>query len=146
MDAKSNENNIEWFNQYAGTSHIYRIMEDVLNGKGREERIRALKSLGERGDPRAVGTLMNCCDDQDPEIRIHAIDALSRLKSGRSVPTLIEHLDDENEMPEARQKAAKALAVIHSHSSIECLMNHVNNENEDPALREYIAVLIGDAG
>ena len=143
MAAKIKESNNEWFSQFAGTSLIYRIMEDVMNGKEREERIRAMKSLGVRGDPRAVVTLMNCCDDQDPKIRIYAIDALSRLKSGRSVPTLIEHLDNENELPEARQKAAMALAAIHSHSAIECLMEHVNNEDEDPSLREYIAVLIG---
>jgi len=146
MAATSKEINDEWLSRFAGTSLIYHIMEDVIRGKNREDRIRAVKSLGERGDPRAVSALMSCCDDQDPEIRIHAIDALSRLRSGRSVPTLIEHLDNENELPEARQKAAMALAVIHSHSAIECLMAHVNNENEDPALREYIAVLIGEKG
>jgi len=143
MAANSKENNHEWFSHFAGTSLIYQIMEDVMNGKNREDRIRALKSLGERGDPRAVITLMDCCEDEDHEIRIHAIDALSRLKSGRSVPTLIRHLDNENEVAQTRQKAAMALAAIHSHSAMECLMDHVNNEDEDPALREYIAVLIG---
>jgi len=143
VSAQINEGNNEWFSRFAGSALIYRIIEDVQSGKEREERIRALKSLGERGDPRAVSALVNCCDDQDPEIRINAIYALSRLRSGRSVPTLIEHLDNENELPEARQKAAMALAVIHSHRAIECLMDHVNNEDEDPALREYIAVLIG---
>jgi HEAT repeat protein len=143
MVSKSNESNNEWFSQFAGTSLIYHIMEDVMNGKDRENRIRALKSLGDRGDPRAVVTIMGCCEDQDPEIRTQAIDALSRLKSGRSVPTLIKHLDNENELPLTRQKAAMALASIHSISAIECLMDHVNNDDEDPALREYIAVLIG---
>ncbi len=143
MAVKSKESNNEWFSGFAGTSLIYRIMEDVMSGKDREDRIRAVKSLGERGDPRAVETLVECCGDQDPEIRIHAIEALSRLKSGRSAPILIEFLDNEDELPEVRQKAAQALAEIHSHSAIECLMDHVNNEDEDPALREYIAVLIG---
>ena len=91
MAVKSKESNNEWFSGFAGTSLIYRIMEDVMSGKDREDRIRAVKSLGERGDPRAVETLMECCGDQDPEIRIHAIEALSRLKSGRSAPILIEH-------------------------------------------------------
>ncbi|MEI6292404.1 MAG: HEAT repeat domain-containing protein [Methanomicrobiales archaeon] len=143
MTTKSKERNNGWFSQFAGTSLIYHIMANVMNGKDREERIRAVKSLGERGDPRAVVTLMNCCDDPDPEIRTHAIDALSLLRSGRSVPTLIRHLDNDSELPQTRQKAAMALAAIHSHSAIECLMDHVDNENEDPALREYIAVLIG---
>lgn len=143
MSAKLNGGNNEWFSRFAGSAHIYRIIEDVQSGNEREERIRALKSLGERGDPRAVSALLICCDDQDQEIRIQAINALSMLRSGRSVPTLIEHLENENEVPEARQKAAMALAVIHSYRAIECLMDHVNNEDEDPALREYIAVLIG---
>jgi HEAT repeat protein len=143
MSAKIKDTTNEWFSHFAGTSLIYGIMENVMSGKDREERIRGVKLLGERGDPRAVVTLMNCCEDKDPDIRIQAIDALSRLKSGRSVPTLIEHLDNENELPEARQKAAMALAVIHSYSAVECLMEHVNNEEEDPSLREYIAILVG---
>jgi HEAT repeat protein len=143
MTAQLRDNNNEWFNQFKGTSLIYSIMEDVTSGTDRDERIRAVKTLGERGDPRAVITLMNCCDDPDQEIRVHAIDALSLLKSGRSVPTLIKYLDNETELPETRQKVAMALAAIHSHSAMDCLMDHVNNENEDPALREYIAMLIG---
>ncbi|MEI6840840.1 MAG: HEAT repeat domain-containing protein [Methanomicrobiales archaeon] len=118
-------------------------MEDVQSGTDREKRNRVFKSPGERGDPRALSAFVNCCDDQDPEIRIHTIEALSRLRSRRSVPTLIEHLDNENEFPEARQKAAMALAVFHGHRAIECLMDHVNNEDEDPGMREYIAVLTG---
>jgi HEAT repeat protein len=144
VSAKIKGINDEWFSHFAGTSLIYGIMEDVMGGKGREDRIRGLKTLGERGDPRAVVALMSCCEDPDPGIRIHAIEALSRLKSGRSVPTLIEHLDNENELPEARQKAAMALAEIHSYSAVECLMEHVNNEEEDPSLREYIALLVGE--
>jgi HEAT repeat protein len=144
VSAKIKGSNEEWFSHFAGTSLIYGIMEDVMSGKDREERIRGMKTLGERGDPRAVVTLMNCCNDSDPEIRIHAIEALSRLKSGRSVPTLIERLDNQNELPEARHKAAMALAEIRSYSAVECLMEHVNNEEEDPSLREYIAVLVGE--
>jgi len=131
----------EWFNRFAGTSLIYRIMENALSGRA-DERMRAIQSLGERGDPRAVITLTECCLDKDPEIRMNAIDALARLKSGRAVPTLAGLLEDPGELLQNRCRAAKALAETRTNMSIAGLMALVDDDEEDPALREYIAVLI----
>jgi HEAT repeat protein len=136
----------EWFDQFARTSLIYRIMEKARAGELPEDRTRAILSLGERGDPRAVVTLMECCSDTDPVIRMNAIDALTRLKSGRAVPTLIGRLEDPGESLENRCRAAKALAEINTHTSAEGLMTLVNDEEEEPALREYIAVLMEKQG
>ncbi len=136
----------EWFDRFASASLIYRIMDKALAGEIPEDRARAILSLGERGDPRAVVTLMECCNDEDPGIRRNAIDALTRLKSGRAVPTLIGRLDDPGESFENRCRAAKALAETNTYSSVEGLMALVNDEEEEPALREYIAVLIEKQG
>jgi HEAT repeat protein len=143
MEIKPRQIDYEWFKQYGRTSFVYQIMDDVINGKHRDERIRGIQALGDRGDPRAVQTLLYCCSDKDPGLRIQAINALSRLRSGRSVPTLIERLNDENEVPGARESAAEALMAIHCFSATGVLMERVNDENEDPSLREYIAVLLG---
>jgi HEAT repeat protein len=131
----------EWFNRFASTSLIYGIMERALEG-GAEERTRAIQSLGERGDPRAVVTLTACCIDKDPAIRMIAIDALARLKSGRAVPTLAGRLEDKGELMQNRCHAAKALAETRTNTSISGLMTLVDDDEEDPALREYIAVLL----
>jgi HEAT repeat protein len=133
----------EWFNQFARTALIYRIMDEALAGEEQEDRTRAIISLGERGDPRAVVTLLECCIDEDPEIRMNAIEALNKLKSGRAVPTLLGRLEDQDEFLTNRCLAAVALAAIHTNTSVAGLMARVNDEGEDPALREYIAVLMG---
>jgi HEAT repeat protein len=132
----------EWFNQFARTALIYRIMDEALAGEESEDRTRAIISLGERRDPRAVVTLMECCIDEDPEIRMNAIDALCKLKSGRAVPVLVERLNDQGEFHENRCLAAMALAATRTNTAIAGLNEIVNNENEDPALREYVAVVM----
>lgn len=141
MAQSSEPTNDEWFNRFASTSLIYRIMDNALAGRA-DDRTRAIQSLGERGDPRAVVTLTECCLDKDPEIRMNAIDALARLKSGRAVPTLAGRLEDQGELLENRCRAAKALAKTRTITSVEELTALVDDDEEDPALREYIAVLM----
>ena len=131
----------EWFNRFASTSLIYGILDRAISG-GADERTRAIQSLGERGDPRAVMTLTACCLDKEPAIRLNAIDALARLKSGRAVPTLAGRLGDAEELLENRCHAAKALAGTRTNTSIAGLKALVDDDKEDPALREYIAVLL----
>jgi HEAT repeat protein len=131
----------EWFNRFASSSLIYNIMDRALKG-GADDRTRAILSLGERGDPRAVVALTACCLDKDPAIRMNAIDALARLKSGRAVPTLAGRLEDAGEVLQNRCHAAKALAETRTNMSMAGLMTLVDDDKEDPALREYIAVLL----
>jgi len=145
MAQSSEPTDDEWFNQFASTSLIYGIMDRAREG-GTDERTRAIQSLGERGDPRAVVTLTACCLDKDPSIRMIAIDALARLKSGRAVPTLAGRLEDTSEPLQNRCHAAKALAETRTNTSIAGLKELVDDDAEDPALREYIAVLLDSMG
>ena len=141
MAQSSEPTDNEWFDRFAGTSLIYRIMDNALSGEA-DERTRAIQSLGERGDPRAVVPLAACCLDEHPKIRRAAIDALGRLRSGRAVPALSSCLEDPGELLETRCHAAKALTETKTNSSLAGLIALVNDEEEEPALREYIAVLL----
>jgi HEAT repeat protein len=96
-------------------------------------------ALGESDDPRAVHPLMDCCGDTDSLIRMHATEALFKLRSGRAVRVLIERLKDRKEQMKTREKAAAALAAIRSYSAIEGLRNLYSDTDEDPGLRSYVA-------
>lgn len=52
-------------------------------------------ALGEIGDKRAVGPLINALDDDSPSIRVLAIYALETLNAKEALPRLISLLDHQ---------------------------------------------------
>ena len=142
MNQVSLKNSDEWFNQFARNALVYRVMDEAMAGATDDTRIRAIACLGRQKDPRAVVTLMDCCRDKNPEIRVSAIDALDNIRSGRAVPTLVERVQDGCEELDIRCHAATALANIHTNLAVTILLDRVNDDEEDPALREYVAMLV----
>jgi HEAT repeat protein len=120
------------------TDGIHRLIEKTMKNRSPKERIWAVMALGNSGDPRAVRSLVDCCQDQDPEIRHRAIEGLQNLRSGRAVGVLIDRLRDKGELPETRQRAAAALATIRSYSAIQELKNRHMDTDEDGTLRSFI--------
>ena len=129
----------EWFSSLPKTSGIYRLINGTMGDRGEKERIRAVIALGESDDPRAVRPLMDCCADKDPQIRLHATEALLKLRSGRAVFVLVERLRDKNEHRVTRERAAAALAAVRSYTAIEGLRDLYSDTDEDPALRSFVA-------
>jgi HEAT repeat protein len=129
----------EWYSSLPKTSGIYHIINGTMGDRSVKERIQAVITLGESEDPRAVRPLMDCCADSNPLIRLHATGALSRLRSGRAVPVLVERLRDKREQPETRKQAAAALAAIRSYSAIAGLRDLYADTGEDSALRSFVA-------
>jgi HEAT repeat protein len=121
-----------------GTEGIYRLIEKTMNSRSAKVRTWAITALGNSGDPRAVRSLVECCQDQDPEIRIRAIEGLKNLRSGRSVEALAERLRDKDELPEIRQRAAATLAAIRSFGAIRELRNRHTDTEEDERIRTFI--------
>ena len=101
----------EWFSRRQKTDRTGRLIEKVLAERSTEERIRAISELGTSGDYGAVGSLIDCCQDQNPEIRHSAIVGLQNLRSGRAVGVLIDLLRNKNELPETRQRAAAGSGI-----------------------------------
>jgi HEAT repeat protein len=129
----------EWYSSLPKTSGIYRLINGTMNDREGKERIRAVIALGESDDPRAVRPLMDCCTDNDPQIRLHATEALSKLRSGRAVSVLVGRLRDRNEQLVTRERAAAALAAVRSYTAIEGLRNLYADTDEDPAIRSFVA-------
>jgi len=118
---------------------IYHLIEKIRGKTQQQDRIDAVKAMGDSGDPRVVLPLVDCCSDEDPEIRRHATEALFKLKSGRAVQALIGRLKDKAEQPQTRQCAAAALAAIRTYSAIEGLKDRFSDADEDPFIRSYVA-------
>jgi len=129
----------EWQSGLPKTNGVYRLINGTMGDRSRNERINAVIALGESDDPRAVHPLMDCCGDTDSLIRMHATEALFKLRSGRAVRVLIERLKDRREQMKTREKDAAALAAIRSYSAIEGLRNLYSDTDEDPGLRSYVA-------
>ena len=128
----------EWDSSLPKTDGIYGLIEKTMDSRSSKVRIWAITALGNSGDPRAVRSLIDCCQDQSPEIRLHAIEGLHLLRSGRAVSVLIDRLRDKEELPGTRQRAAAALATIRSFSAIRELKDRYADTDEDGALRTFI--------
>ena len=128
----------EWFNPLAKKDTASCLIEKAKAGQSREERIQAIRNLGNSRDNRAVTSLTDFCQDKDPEIRRSAIAGLQNLRSGRAAGVLIERLRDKEELPEIRQHAAAALAAIRSYRAMQELRARYADNEEDKALRFFI--------
>jgi HEAT repeat protein len=117
------------------TDEIYRLIDNISSRAEYLTRIAAISALGDSRDPRAVIPLTLCCRDENTEIRRSAVDALSVLRSVRSIPVLKERAEDRNEDLIVRRKALMALAEIKSFHSLDGLSGLSIDEKEDPAIR-----------
>ena len=136
----------EQVGQLPTTDEIYQLIDSIGAGAARDTRISAMVSLGSSRDPRAVTPLTECCRDEDREIRQYAVDALSQLKSVRSVPALIERAKDKREDSTTRMSAMTALAGIKGHTALESLVELSLDTGEDPEIRILAARMLGNNG
>lgn len=127
-----------WFSQLPRTGRIYSLIDEAGSTGDRDARIAAIIALGESGDPRAVDMLVHCCSDSNPVIRMHAVRALGKIRSGRSVTALRYRLADKNELLETRLAAVTALAGVRCDSAIDGLRECGIGQDEDPAVRSEI--------
>jgi HEAT repeat protein len=127
-----------WFSSLSKKDRTCRLIEKVMAERSTEERIRAITELGTSGDYSAIGSLIACCRDHNPEIRHSAIEGLQNLRSGHAVGVLIDLLRNKNEMPETRQRAAAALAAIRSYGAVQELRIRFADADEDRTLRFFI--------
>lgn len=91
------------------------MLTELINQLGRsdrEQKIKAIETLGQLGEPKALGSLVRTLQkhEDDPEIKEVICDALGDLGDLRAVSPLISHLRDEDE--DVRAAAFSALYNI----------------------------------
>jgi HEAT repeat protein len=76
--------------------------------------------LGELGDNRAVGALLQALADEDNEVRRSAADSLGEIKDTRAVDALLTTMKEKNWS--VRVGAALALAKLGDDSGVEVII------------------------
>jgi HEAT repeat protein len=86
----------------------------MLHNEDSEVRIEAVEALGDIGDQRAMKVLLEALRDEDKVVRLHALSALTRIKTNWPVEPLIAHLTKmlHNEDSKVRLETVEALSAF----------------------------------
>lgn len=110
--------------------------------KDRGVRCKAASALGDIGDTRAVGALVNALKDQDTYLRKHVTDALGRIRGDRAVDGLLVALKDQDSG--VRVAAADALGLIGGNRVVDSLLIALKDENN--AVEAHTVKALGKIG
>lgn len=95
---------------YADKETVPAIIEALQKDEVEAVRMHCAWALGDLGDPRGVGPLVQALDDKETDVRLRAVNSLQRLKARAAIQPLIARLDDANLM--VRGRAREALVSI----------------------------------
>jgi HEAT repeat protein len=99
--------------------------------KYHDVQIKAVAALGEIGDEKAVGALINELSDEDGSVRCAILLSLGKIGSKQAVPKLIEVLNDT--IWYVRRDAAVALGEIKDLRAIDALLDKVSDKYQEVA-------------
>ena len=87
------------------------LVKIIFKNKDNEERIKALKVIGERKDIRALSFLSQLASNKDEELRVRleAIESLRKLEDLRGVDTLISLFNNSETPPQIRALAISSI-------------------------------------
>jgi HEAT repeat protein len=104
-------------------SEVTRILTGALDGRPVDIQILVLQTLGIRGDPAALPTLVDYTIAGSVEARIAAIRAMAELGSGGAVAPLVRLLDDGNtQIALAAQESLAALRGVEADAAVLALL------------------------
>jgi HEAT repeat protein len=101
----------------------------------------AAESLGDIGDPAAVGPLVSVLNDADPKVAAMAATSLGRLKAADAAPALLALLS--RGAPESAAAAARALGDVGARQAAGTLSEALLNDKLESAVREEAAAALG---
>jgi HEAT repeat protein len=80
--------------RYRTPQNTQKLTESLrkLRGDDPEERLQAIRELGDMNEPKAVEYLVAAASDLDMRIRVKAIDTLGRIRAKEATPLLIQQL------------------------------------------------------
>lgn len=102
----------------------------------------AVKILGEIGDKKAIGPLLELLSDESPEIRLGIIKALRQIGGKEAEEALLTALNDRD----FEVKKEAILSVAKSEKSIAALRERLQDEEEDLKVRLAAASRLGEWG
>jgi HEAT repeat protein len=108
----------------------FKALVKALEFESPEMRMRAAQSLGVRGQPEAVGPLLDCLamPEKNPLVRSALYTALGKLGDRRGIPALTVCLNKETR-EELRSDCVAALGMIGEESSLPILLTALRNDS-----------------
>jgi HEAT repeat protein len=118
-----------------------------LNGDDPEERLEAIKGLGELadGEKKAVDYLLQAANDPEPRIRLKAIDTLGSVKAKDATPLLVQQLFLRGTDLKTKQHILAALGKIGDARATRPIVDFLARD-VDPAVRGNAIFALGDIG
>jgi HEAT repeat protein len=107
-----------------------------------DERLRAAKELGARGEISSVKKLLERLEDENPNVRLHATIALGKLGDVQAVVPLISCLKDHN--TQVRVHTVIALGNLRDRRAIEPLTDLLSDGSVSSHAKAAIAMIMVD--
>ena len=136
--------------KYGGKPQSTQKLDDnvrKLNGDDPEERLEAIKGLGElaEGEKKAVDYLLQAANDPEPRIRLKAIDVLGAVKAKDATPLLVQQLFLRDTDLKTKQHILATLGKIGDTRATGPIVDFLARD-VDPALRGNAIYALGDIG
>jgi HEAT repeat protein len=116
-----------------------------LSGDDPQERLEAVRTLGQIDDPKAVEALVGAASDADMRVRIKAIDTLGQVRAKDATPLLIQQLFMRDTDLGLKQRILASLGKIGDTRATGPIMDLLAR-NGDPTLRGNAIFALGDIG
>ena len=116
-----------------------------LSGDDPEQRLDAIRTLGEIKDAKATESLVGVANDPDMRIRIKAIDTLGELKAKEATPLLIQQLFMRDTDVPTKRRILACLGKIGDTRATGPILDFLSRDG-DPAARGNAIFALGDIG
>jgi HEAT repeat protein len=100
-----------------------------LKSPDRDDRLKAIESLGNIGDESVIGALHGMAEDPDPAVRRAVAAALQKIGESHSVSLLMKGLSDDNK--EVRTKSAESLGKIGNKRAFAALFMALKDQDKE---------------
>ena len=133
--------------RYRAPQNAQKLNDNVrkLKGDDADERLQAVRGLGEINEPKAIEYLVAAANDPDMRIRIKAIDTLGQIKAKEATPLLIQQLFMRDTDLGTKQRILACLGKIGDTTATGAIVDFLARD-VDPGLRGNAIFALGDIG
>ena len=118
----------------------------TLHDPDAAKRLEAVKQISNSQDKKAIEYLIEATADEDPRVKIKAIDALGNLRAADATPVLIQALYLRSSEPWLKQRILVALGKIGDNRAVRPIGDYLSRDTDVATLGNAVFALgeIGD--
>jgi len=133
--------------RYQKPQNTQKLSDNVrkLESTDPEERLQAVRGLGELNEPKAIEYLVGAASDPDMSVRIKAIDTLGQIKAKEATPLLIQQLFMRDTDLGTKRRILACLGKIGDSRATGPIVDFLGRDI-DPTARGNAIFALGDIG